>query len=277
MLSAARLRFFTANDGYRFVAHVWEHPSPAARLVFLHGIVSHAGWYPRSCRHLAREGFEVHFLDRRGSGLNLAQRGDVRMMETWLDDVEAYLEQLPGDVPRLLLGISWGGVLATAVARRRRDLLAAVGMLCPGLYARQTPSGLRRLALRLAVRAGWQARRVAIPLQAPSLFTPSRIGQQYVRTDPLALRTITLRFAEANLRLAAYATESPEAIRTPTLCLLAGGDPIVDNDRVRRFVEQIACEDKRILEYAEAGHTLEFEPDPSRFLADLSAWVKRFC
>ncbi|NUQ65435.1 MAG: alpha/beta fold hydrolase [Pirellulales bacterium] len=276
MLSAARLTHFTAPDGYRFAVHQWQHPRPSARLVFLHGIVSHAGWYPRSCRHLAQEGVEVHFLDRRGSGLNLAGRGDVAACRTWMDDVEAYLEQLPRDAPRLLMGISWGGALAAAVAGRRPDLLSGMGLLCPGLYARQAANAAQGVAIRLAHRAGFGKHRVSIPLQDPALFTTSAAFQEYIRTDPLTLRRITIRFAAANLQLLHYATEAPEAIHVPTLLMLAERDAIVHNERVRAWADRIACDRKETVEYRGAGHTLEFEPDPSRYFADLADWVRRF-
>ena len=41
--------------------------------------------------HLAAAGFDVHFLDRRGSGLNAEQPGDVDHWQTWIDDVAVYL------------------------------------------------------------------------------------------------------------------------------------------------------------------------------------------
>ena len=44
-------------------------------------------------------GFEVHFLDRRGSGLNAEQPGDVDRWQTWIDDVAAYLEKLGRELP----------------------------------------------------------------------------------------------------------------------------------------------------------------------------------
>ena len=49
----------------------------AGRVVLLHGITSHGGWYYSQLPPSARWGFEVHFLDRRGSGLNAEARGDV--------------------------------------------------------------------------------------------------------------------------------------------------------------------------------------------------------
>ena len=45
-------------------------------------------------QHLASAGFEVHFLDRRGSGLNADEPGDVDRWQTWIDDVAVYLEQI---------------------------------------------------------------------------------------------------------------------------------------------------------------------------------------
>ena len=57
--------------------------------------------------------------------------------------------------------------------------------------------------------------------------------------------------------------------------LLAGRERIVDNARTRVYFERISTADKRCLEYPDAGHTLEFEPDPTRYLADLQAWCAR--
>ena len=89
-----KIEFYTAADGRRLAVRVWHGRRAAAgRVVFLHGITSHGGWYNRSCEHLAAAGFEVHFLDRRGSGLNIEQPGDVDRWQTWIDDVRVYLEQ----------------------------------------------------------------------------------------------------------------------------------------------------------------------------------------
>lgn len=275
MLSSASITRFTASDGYAFAVRLWPCPQPMARMVFVHGIISHSGWYPGSCRFLAERGFEVHFLDRRGSGLNLQDRGDVRAYDVWLSDVEEYLEHLPSDVPRMLLGISWGGTLTAAVARHRPELLAGIGLLCPGLFSHQAANAAQRAAIRLAYRAGLRNLRVNIPLQDPALFTESAIHRQYIGADPLTLRQITLRFAWANLHLTQYATEAPHQIRVPTLLMLAGRDPITDNPRTRAFVERIASDDKTIVEYPAASHTLEYEPAPEAYYADLAAWGRR--
>jgi len=59
----------------------------------------------------------------------------------------------------------------------------------------------------------------------------------------------------------------------PVLLMLAGEDRIIDNGRTRRYLERFATADKTIIEYPEAHHTLEFEPDPTPVFADLTRWV----
>ena len=61
----------------------------------------------------------------------------------------------------------------------------------------------------------------------------------------------------------------------PVLLLLAGQDRVIDNARTRRYVESFASQDKTVIEYPEAHHTLEFEPRPHRYLDDLIGWLNR--
>ena len=43
----------------------------------------------------------------------------------------------------------------------------------------------------------------------------------------------------------------------------------------RRYVEQFATDDKVVIEYPEAAHTLEFEADPNPFIDDIRSWLDR--
>ena len=45
-----RIDFYSARDGRRLAVRVWNGiEPPRARVVMLHGITSHGGWYTRSC------------------------------------------------------------------------------------------------------------------------------------------------------------------------------------------------------------------------------------
>ncbi len=273
---APQIQHVAAADGYRYAVRIWPAAQPRVRVVFIHGIISHGGWYHPSAKRLAQAGCEVHFLDRRGSGLNLAARGDTPAHETWLTDVESYVERLPVDLPRVLLGISWGGKLAPAVAMRRPDLLAGVGMICPGLYARQQANVAQRAALRAAAALGLRSTLIDIPLKDPALFTDTPAWQEYIRRDPLTLRRITVRFAREDLKLNDLARGAAERVAIPALMMLAGREKIVDNERTRDFYQRLASSEKTLIEYPEAAHTLEFEPDPTQYLDDLQQWALQF-
>ncbi|MFO7908122.1 MAG: alpha/beta fold hydrolase [Planctomycetota bacterium] len=271
---APEIQFFESRNGDLLASRVWSVDQPLAEVVFLHGIMSHGGWYLASCEYLAARGFRVHFLERRGSGLNERERGHVDRWDTWLNDVEDYLGALAGRTPRLLVGISWGGTLAAALARRRPDFVAGLGLVCPGLFSRHAANFVQRAALRLACGLGLRKRRVAIPLRDPALFTNSKRARIHVEKDPLTLRKITLSFAAENQKLVRYATQRPEDIQVPTLLMLAGKDSIVDNPKTRHFFERISHANRTIIEYPQASHTLEFEPDSTKYFHDLTQWCR---
>jgi alpha-beta hydrolase superfamily lysophospholipase len=271
---APKIDFYTAAGGRRLALRTWgANPTAKARLVFLHGITSHGGWYTRSCEHLARAGFDVHFLDRRGSGLNVDEPGDVDRWSTWIEDVAGYLASLRGGPPIVLCGISWGGKLAAAVARRHARLIHALALVCPGLFSPHEPGVLKRMALAAPGFARRQTRRVRIPLERPALFTNSPEWQDFIAHDPLSLRRVTWRFAREDRQLTRYARQAAPYLHMPLLLVLAGRDRIVDNARTRAFFNRTGASYRMLIEYPSAAHTLEFEPDPEPYFADLANWA----
>ncbi len=102
-----------ASDGYPIHVLVWPSEGPArGRVVVLHGVQSHAGWYHGLGRRLAEAGYEAHFPDRRGSGSNRTDRGHAPSAGRLLGDLAERLRalrDLDPEVPIALAGISWGG------------------------------------------------------------------------------------------------------------------------------------------------------------------------
>jgi alpha-beta hydrolase superfamily lysophospholipase len=244
--------------------------------VFLHGISSHAGWYARGNEELSAAGIEVHFLDRRGSGVDTQNRGDIDHWWTWIDDVATYLKQLRGVSADsvVLCGISWGGKLAAAVARRHPELVGGLGLICPGLYSPFEPGPVSRLALRMPLPRRMQCHRIAIPLRNPALFTDNPTWQAFIAEDASTLREITWRFAREDRTLTHYARQSAPFLKMPLLLMLAGRDQIIDNRRVVDFYERVPNGNKTIIEYPNAAHTLEFEPDPQPYFVELIGWLR---
>ncbi|TVP98524.1 MAG: alpha/beta fold hydrolase [Planctomycetaceae bacterium] len=265
---------FTASDKYRFHLRRRQVADPVAHVLLLHGIISHSGWYPRTASYLADQGFTVHSLDRRGSGLNFEQRGDVAHRNRWVDDVTEYVDSLPADAPVIVAGISWGGLLASAVARRMPSRLCGLALICPGLHSRRGTGAAQQRAVRIAAGLGLGNLKFPVPLREPAWFTNSPAAQRYIRDDPFTLRKVTLRLAAASAEFYREVTHHPEPIETPTLLMLAADDAIIDNARVREFVERHHVGPQQVISYAGAAHTLEFEPNPAEHLSDLARWCR---
>jgi alpha-beta hydrolase superfamily lysophospholipase len=243
--------------------------------VILHGVQSHGGWYHNLGRVLAGRGYESIFPDRRGSGRNEVDRGHARSSGRLLADVAELLQALRDDNPSLplaLAGISWGGKLATITAARRPELVDALALICPGLHPQVdvTPGERARIALAFFTN---RRKRFPIPLADPALFTDNPEAQTFIASDPLSLRTATAALLAASRFIDRGVRAARGKVRQPALLMLAGHDRIVDNARTRSYFEGIGSACSRVIEYPDGNHTLEFDPDPSRYALDLAEWL----
>lgn len=271
------LQTFRASDGYSFyLRHYLARGTPRARLVFVHGIRSHGGWYARSCEKLAEEGFDVHFLDRRGSGLNTAHRGDTPNFRRLLDDVIEYVQHLRAErawLPVFVCSISWGGKLAVGLPYRKPNLVDGLVLLCPGLVPKVAPPLPQRARIAVArVFRPWKF--FPIPLNEPDLFTASPQWRDYIQSEPHGLRLATSRFLFSSFSLDIYLNRAAKRVTVPTFLALAEHDRIIDNARTSAFVARFPGTTETVT-YPGAHHTLEFEREGHPWLADVTRWVER--
>jgi alpha-beta hydrolase superfamily lysophospholipase len=272
----------TASDGYVWRYRQYLPPAGTrvrAHVVQIHGIQSHGGWYQYSCERLARAGYVVSFLDRRGSGLNERARGDAPNFRRLLDDIAEFLVHAR-TLPQLhagtfVVGISWGGKLAAALPRYWPGLVDGVVLICPGFFPRVTMRQKRLAFFASVIGTVRPKQRFPIPLNDPELFTTTPRWQEFLRKDPLALHKATGRFLGASLHLDRSLRYLPRRFHLPVLLMLAENDRIIDNVPTLRYFQRFATADKRIIEYAGAHHTLEFEQKPDLFIDDLIDWLKQ--
>jgi acylglycerol lipase len=272
------LSTWTASDRYPIHLATWPtERKPRARVVILHGVQSHGGWYHNLGRTLAEAGYETHFPDRRGSGANRIERGHTPSMGRLLSDLAEFLVELKATEPRVplaLAGISWGGKLAVITAGRRPELVDALALICPGLHPRVDVTRSERLRIALAYFV--QPRKTfPIPLSDPALFTSSHAGQEFIANDPLGLRAATASMLAASSFIDRAVRRIPSKVHQPSLMMLAGQDRIVDNEKTLAFFEKLASKNREVITYPEGHHTFEFDADPSLYARDLIAWLDR--
>lgn len=272
------------QDGYPLQCRYWDGGNGGPAIVLLHGIISHSGWYVATGNRLAAAGYRVYAVDRRGSGLNLQDRGDVTTADQWIEDVLSVLDvcggaggsTLAGVSQRpLLAGISWGGVLAAAVAQQAPQRLQAVAFICPGFYSRRGTSRLQHRLVAAANRIGLGDWMAPVPLRDPALFTNDPRWQAYIANDPFTLRRVTLRLADGSGQLYQRVTQQSCSIDVPAALMLAEGDAIIDNQRVLQHCQRTARQSLSMFRYPHAAHTLEFDDARDRYHSDLIQWAQQ--
>ncbi len=268
---------FRVSDGYAFYSHIHRPTGEVrGRIVMLHGIRSHAGWYGRSCRALAERGYEVHFLDRRGSGWNTARRGDCPSFRRLIDDCGEYildLRRTRAALPLFIAGISWGGKLAVALAARFPTIISGIALLCPGLKPAIRPPLSTRLRIALASKLR-TTKLFPIPLNEPTLFTASAEWQRFIAEDRFGLREATARFLFNSFRFDRFLRRECGRVTCPVLLMLAGQDRILDNAATRKLLAKFTgAKSIGVIDYPEAHHTLEFEDKGHPWLRDLTEWL----
>jgi acylglycerol lipase len=265
-----------ASDGYPLHVATWPAAEPIrGHVVVIHGVQSHGGWYHGLGRTLAAAGYEAHFPDRRGSGANQMDRGHTPSARRLVDDQAELLGSLRDRGPQrpiALAGISWGGKLAVLAAAGFPDRVDALALICPGLHPRVGVSRGERLRIAWAYVTN-RRKTFPIPLSDPALFTADPAGRAFIAADPLGLHAATAGLLAASTFIDRAVRRLPPLIRQPALLMLAGQDRIVDNARTLAYFRRLASPDRRVIEYPEAHHTLEFEPDPARYARDLIGWL----
>lgn len=137
-------------NGYRFHGEVFG-PESAPPVIVIHG---GPGWDYRSLLPLKAlsDDYRVVFYDQRGSGLSPRVPAQSLSLDSSLSDLDAIVEKFRADGRVILIGHSWGAMLATAYLGRFPDkvshaVLAEPGFLDAGLF--------RQSGLRLGPR--WEA------------------------------------------------------------------------------------------------------------------------
>jgi alpha-beta hydrolase superfamily lysophospholipase len=250
---------------------------PRGVVIVLHGIQSHSGWYEKSCSVLAANGYVVYAPDRRGSGLNQRDRGDIDSWETLVEDVSRFValarNQHPG-VPVFVQGISWGGKLALLYAGLNPGEVAGLILSTPGIVPQVDVS----LGDKGEILWGVMHDRygtVQIPIDQAEAFTSNPRWLEFIRSDPLTLRRCTYRFFWNDKQITRELPKACGAYTGPILLLLAGHDLIVDNARTVEFLARRLPSPSQVQQktYANAWHTLEFETDITEYVRDMVAWL----
>ena len=254
---ATEVRTYDGADGRRLMFRVVEAPAARHSLLYVHGIESHGGWFLPVALRLREHGCTTWLLDRRGSGLNRdIDPGDAASADVLLDDVQRARQAL-GDPLVHLVGLSWGGKLATAAALQRPANVASLILVTPGLRSRVDLPLRHKLGVGIDLLFGGK-RRFPVPLR-DEMFTSEPRWLEFLANDPLRTTAVTSRFLWATRTLDRRITRDIAGLRVPVLLLLADADRIVDNEAVLRLLSRLPAGLLRVGHHVDAMHSIQLE------------------
>jgi len=269
-------RFTQASDGVQLHYLCWSggRSPPWAVVIFLHGIASHAAWFGETAADLKDQGVAVYAPDRRGSGRSGGPRGHLARYGRALDDVEQVVRLVVSEhkgTPVFVAASSWAAKLAVVYAASRPAPLSGLLLLGPGLLSRVNLSPARQVKV-LVGHLVTPTARLPIPL-TPELYTTTPRYLAFIRADRLRLLEATAQFFWETARLDHRRRRASARLDLPLLLLQGEDDAMIDVPGTRRWFSRLGVKDKTYRAYPGAGHTLDFEPDRTRYLADMLAWL----
>jgi acylglycerol lipase len=267
------VRTVECEDGYRLQFRVWPAKGlPVATLVLVHGMMSHSGWFRELAGMLAALQINVIGADRRGSGLNQRDRGDVPSREILLSDLLRTIDHEESGVPVYLVGWCWGAVLAVNAALEFGDRFKGLVLLAPGLFPSAQIKRVIQDELEALKHAAQPPHLVPSPMKEER-FTDIPEFREFIARDVLAVREFTPRFIQVSRQMQLFAAARLAQLTHPVLLLLAARDPAVDNkttlarfQKLRRAAVTSAT--------LPCNHAMQFE-SPQEIANNIRNWLAR--
>ncbi|HET7699074.1 MAG TPA: alpha/beta fold hydrolase [Vicinamibacterales bacterium] len=273
MTAAAATAGYLGAPGARLYYQLWNNGTPRARVVLLHGLESHSGWFDDFGARLAAFGYAVVAVDRAGAGRSDGRRGDLTGTRGLFAQLRTVLCEVTPSLPTFVLGFSWGARWALAQAVTCPAESHGLIVMAPGLCLRDPYPAWRRAAV-LAGALCRPAAQVPTPVTHDECFTTRAAALAYIRADPRRLSRVTARLLMHSWILERTFARHAARLRTPVLHLIAGQDAICDNARNRQLLRGALSEGlyaERV--YADAEHALMFECDRYPIAADVAGWI----
>jgi len=272
--------FFLERDGVQLRVLLARKPDiePRGTIIISPGRTEFVEKYLEMVEDFLARRFAVLVIDHRGQGLSTRLLDDrlksyVRRFQDYADDLGFIIDTLGAHLPKphVILAHSMGGCIALQSIISGTTKPSAVICSAPmlGLYDLQTPilrwmlSGLSMIGMsKKNVPFQGQQRGLPVAFKHNKLTSDvtrfKRWECYFTHVPALRLGAPTLGWIKAALESMKFVNRNAAQVKTPTLIIAAGGDPIVDPASNRDFADAANAEFKVI---PGALHELFLEKD----------------
>lgn len=239
----------------------------------LHGTGEHCGRYDEFANALASAGWVVGAHDHPGHGKSVGTRGSVSpngllAVQAGIQ-VQAFAEET--GAPPILFGHSLGGVVAAELVLSHHLPVSGLMLSAPAFKPHISAINQLKVNALFAVAPD----KVVELTYRPELLTQDESVQQQARQDSLIHGFRSARMIRYMLDSGAQSIARAHTLKTPSLALIAGADPVVEIDAINEWVNKAPKQWVTAKTYAGAFHEMlnELPNIRNKVTADALEWL----
>jgi alpha-beta hydrolase superfamily lysophospholipase len=242
--SEDRIEKLTCSDGIQRDIHIWEHGTPKAIFLTLHGLMDHGGNYMNPGIYMKEHGFALVAHDQHGH--DRQRKAYAPRFDVFLDDLElmlAWVKENYQGVPIFLVGHSMGGLILTHFGIRQYTedpLVKGFILSAPGYEnSVRTSKFLIAMGKLLTVIAP----RMEVPIEDLRLHV-TRDDAEYKRMrederDGIQATKLSARMGAEYLKAQDWVPEHISEWQHPVLVIIPGDDNLVNSGVSRELLSKI--------------------------------------
>jgi alpha-beta hydrolase superfamily lysophospholipase len=272
----------TYTDAHDVTIHfsVWKPGKPKAVVQLAHGLGDHAGRYEVLAQRLVNAGYAVYADDHRGHGRTGMQQwnSDVSKlgklgpggMHATIAAVEQFTDIIRSehpDIPLVLLGHSWGSVIAQKIVNTSSEKYDAVVL-----------SGTAYRTLRRTKAGKYNSRHKHLGTTGNEwLSRDPKVAQEFAE-DPLAFAAEALKSFGLFDSLRLLGRPSRNIVRDIPVLIQVGSDDPLGGTRsaellAESYLKRSGLSDVELIIYTDARHEIFNETNADEVMDDTIEWL----
>jgi alpha-beta hydrolase superfamily lysophospholipase len=268
------------KDNLTLKIQSWEVENPRAIICLVHGFGEHKGRYAHVGKFFNEHQVSLTAIDNRGHGESEGKRGHAPSFETYLDDIQLFIDTVKKkykETPLFLYGHSMGGNLVLNYLLKRDPMNA--GSVFKGIIATGPWIRLAFEPKPFMITLGKVMRSIY-----PSFTQPSGLIVEYVSKDPVVVKdyindplnhsSITASAGMGLTEAAVFLNTYEGTLPIPTLIMHGSEDLITSQPASEAFAKR-AKGDITYKIWEGMYHEVHNEPDKLTVLNYILDWINR--